>query len=45
MGDGGILLVGDAAGLVDLYRGVGMDSAALGGGLAVKSHNKGRGGA
>jgi flavin-dependent dehydrogenase len=31
------LLVGDAAGLVDLYRGVGMDNAALSGRLAVKA--------
>jgi len=31
------LLVGDAAGLVDLYRGVGRDNAALSGRLAVKA--------
>ena len=30
-------MVGDAAGLVDLYREVGMDTAALNGRLAVKS--------
>jgi len=36
-GEGNILLVGDAAGLVDLYRGVGMDNAALSGRLAVKA--------
>ena len=29
LGEGRILMVGDAAGLVDLYRGVGMDNAAL----------------
>ncbi|MEM2954047.1 MAG: NAD(P)/FAD-dependent oxidoreductase [Candidatus Bathyarchaeia archaeon] len=37
LGEGRILLVGDAAGLVDLYRGVGMDNAALSGRLAVKA--------
>lgn len=37
LGDGNILLVGDAAGLIDLYRGVGMDTAALSGRLAVKA--------
>jgi len=36
-GDGNILLVGDAAGLIDFYRGVGMDNAALSGRLAVKA--------
>ena len=36
-GVGNVLLVGDAAGLVDLYRGVGMDNAALSGRLAVKA--------
>jgi len=36
-GEGNVLLVGDAAGLVDLYRGVGMDNAALSGRLAVKA--------
>jgi flavin-dependent dehydrogenase len=33
-------MVGDAAGLVDLYRGVGMDNAALSGRLAVKAITK-----
>lgn len=37
LGKGNALLVGDAAGLVDLYRGVGMDNAALSGRLAVKA--------
>jgi geranylgeranyl reductase family protein len=37
LGKGNILMVGDAAGLVDLYRGVGMDTAALSGRLAIKS--------
>ena len=37
LGEGRILLVGDAAGLVDLYRGVGMDNAALSGRLAIKA--------
>ncbi|MCX8183721.1 MAG: NAD(P)/FAD-dependent oxidoreductase [Crenarchaeota archaeon] len=37
LGEGRVLLVGDAAGLVDLYRGVGMDNAALSGRLAVKA--------
>ena len=37
LGEGRILLVGDAAGLVDLYRGMGMDNAALSGRLAVKA--------
>ncbi|MEM3829868.1 MAG: hypothetical protein QXP36_11755 [Conexivisphaerales archaeon] len=40
LGNGRILLVGDAAGLVDLYRGVGMDNAALSGRLAVKAITK-----
>ncbi len=40
LGEGQILLVGDAAGLVDLYRGVGMDNAALSGRLAVKAITK-----
>ncbi|MGP3703181.1 MAG: NAD(P)/FAD-dependent oxidoreductase [Candidatus Bathyarchaeota archaeon] len=40
LGDGQILLVGDAAGLIDLYRGVGMDNAALSGRLAVKATTK-----
>jgi len=37
LGEGNILMVGDAAGLVDLYRGLGMDNAALSGRLAVKA--------
>ncbi|MBS7657517.1 hypothetical protein KEJ33_06310, partial [Candidatus Bathyarchaeota archaeon] len=37
LGKGRMLLVGDAAGLVDLYRGMGMDNAALSGRLAVKA--------
>jgi len=32
-----IIMIGDAAGLVDTYRGVGMDAAALSGRLAAKS--------
>ncbi|MBC7113255.1 MAG: NAD(P)/FAD-dependent oxidoreductase [Candidatus Methanomethyliales bacterium] len=40
LGEERILLVGDAAGLVDLYRGVGMDNAALSGRLAVKAITK-----
>ncbi len=36
-GAGNILMTGDAAGLVDMYRGVGMDNAALSGRLAVKA--------
>ncbi len=39
-GEGRILLIGDAASLVDLYRGVGMDNAALSGRLAVKAITK-----
>ncbi|KYK29914.1 MAG: hypothetical protein AYK19_19040 [Theionarchaea archaeon DG-70-1] len=37
LGEGNILMTGDAAGLVDLYRGLGMDNAALSGRLAVKA--------
>jgi len=40
LGGGRTLLVGDAAGLVDLYRGVGMDNAAISGRLAVKAITK-----
>ncbi|MBX5321283.1 MAG: NAD(P)/FAD-dependent oxidoreductase [Candidatus Bathyarchaeota archaeon] len=40
LGEGRVLLLGDAAGLVDLYRGVGMDNAALSGRLAVKAITK-----
>lgn len=36
-GVGNILVTGDAAGLVDLYRGVGMDNAAISARLAVKA--------
>ena len=36
-GVGNILVVGDAAGLIDLYRGVGMDNAAISGRLAVEA--------
>ena len=37
LGEGPVLFVGDAAGLIDLYRGVGMDNAALSARLAVKA--------
>ncbi len=37
LGEDTVLLTGDAAGLVDLYRGMGMDNAALSGRLAVKA--------
>lgn len=37
LGKGRALLVGDAAGLIDLYRGVGMDTAALSGRLCALS--------
>jgi len=37
LGHGSVLLAGDAAGLVDLYRGLGMDNAALSARLAVKA--------
>lgn len=37
LGQGRILMVGDAAGLVDMVRGVGMDAAALSGRLVVKA--------
>lgn len=37
LGEGQVLLVGDAAGLIDLYRGVGMDNAALSARFAVKA--------
>lgn len=36
-GTGNILMAGDAAGLVDVYRGVGMDNAAISARLAVKA--------
>lgn len=35
LGEGNFLMVGDAAGLIDLTRGVGMDSAALSGRIAA----------
>jgi len=31
------IMIGDAAGLVDIYRGLGMDNAALSGRLAIKA--------
>mgnify|MGYP003879983883 CR=1 FL=1 len=37
LGERRVLMIGDAAGLVDMYRGVGMDNAALSGRLAVKA--------
>lgn len=37
LGDGSVLLAGDAAGLVDMYRGLGMDNAALSARFAVKA--------
>jgi flavin-dependent dehydrogenase len=37
LGEGNFLMAGDAAGLIDLTRGVGMDSAALSGRLAAKA--------
>jgi len=37
LGEENFLMVGDAAGLIDLTRGVGMDSAALSGRLAAKA--------
>jgi flavin-dependent dehydrogenase len=37
LGQGRILMTGDAAGLVDFYRGLGMDNAALSGRLAAKA--------
>ena len=37
LGQGNLLITGDAAGLIDLYRGLGMDNAALSGRLAVKA--------
>jgi flavin-dependent dehydrogenase len=37
LGEGNFLMVGDAAGLIDLTRGVGMDAAALSGRLAAKA--------
>ncbi len=37
LGQGHVMMVGDAAGLVDITRGVGMDAAALSGRLAAKA--------
>lgn len=37
LGQGRLLFVGDAAGLVDLYRGLGMDNAALSARYAIKA--------
>lgn len=37
LGQGDVLLAGDAAGLVDMYRGLGMDNAALSARFAVKA--------
>jgi flavin-dependent dehydrogenase len=37
LGEGNILLVGDAAGFLDLYRGVGMDIAALSGRICAQA--------
>ena len=37
LGEGNLLMVGDAAGLVDMVRGVGMDAAALSGRLVAKA--------
>ncbi|NIV28662.1 MAG: hypothetical protein GWN58_03825 [Anaerolineae bacterium] len=37
LGERNLLMVGDAAGLIDITRGVGMDSAALSGRLAAKA--------
>lgn len=37
LGQGSVLLAGDAAGLVDMYRGLGMDNAAISARFAVKA--------
>jgi flavin-dependent dehydrogenase len=37
LGQGRLLFTGDAAGLIDMYRGLGMDNAALSGRFAVKA--------
>lgn len=37
LGKGRVLLVGDAAGMLDLYRGVGMDTAALSGRICAQA--------
>ncbi len=43
LGNGRILMAGDAAGLVDFYRGMGMDNAALSGRLAAKAISQSKG--
>ncbi len=42
LGKGNLLLIGDAAGLIDLYRGLGMDAAALSGRHAARAIVKAR---
>jgi flavin-dependent dehydrogenase len=37
LGEGPVLFTGDAAGLIDMYRGVGMDNAALSARFAIKA--------
>jgi flavin-dependent dehydrogenase len=37
LGEGNILLVGDAAGFLDLYRGAGMDTAAMSGRISAQA--------
>lgn len=37
LGEGRVMMIGDTAGLVDTYRGLGMDNAALSGRLAIKA--------
>jgi len=37
LGHGNLMFIGDAAGLVDMYRGLGMDAAALSGRLVAKA--------
>ncbi|MFW9785785.1 MAG: NAD(P)/FAD-dependent oxidoreductase [Candidatus Heimdallarchaeota archaeon] len=37
LGDNNLLLIGDAAGLIDMYRGLGMDAAALSGRRVAKA--------
>ncbi|MFO8018275.1 MAG: NAD(P)/FAD-dependent oxidoreductase [Promethearchaeia archaeon] len=41
LGNGNLFFIGDAAGLVDLYRGLGMDAAALSGRRLAKAIRKG----
>lgn len=40
LGEGNVILVGDAAGFLDLYRGVGMDTAALSGRISAQAVKK-----